>query len=183
MGVIKYLKNNLEVVFLYLTNLIDGSTYGILIGVVSSIAVNLYTTDNLNQYIENAIYSAIGCVIFLIILLRIRQKIDESHFKRRNDDNSGPKGKWKQAAEFTYYPRVVVFFISITGAMVCIYLCIIFLGDYHYKKESKLSPLESFIYNERDIILKRDSTLSDSIKILNSKLAIPKIKGKKLTLK
>src|ERR1035437_4816390 len=154
-------------VYFGLTRFFDTSLLGIFIGIVSAALVNILTGHDITTSSITAVECLGGCIIFLIVLIRIRQKIDDNHSKRQQFQVTSSE-KWKDAVDYKNWKRIILFSFSL-----CSFLVLLGTGiNYMIKSNRQLqeNSLKSEIsLNTQTILRDRIAILSNDL-ILNHKI-------------
>jgi hypothetical protein len=103
-------------IYYFLTSFLDTNLTELFAGISIGIAINLTTEQDIPFLMVLAIVFLSVSVIFQLILIRIRQKIDKS-FESRKELEMTPEDKWMASAGYDNKFRVGLFFLSIIFAL------------------------------------------------------------------
>ena len=172
-------KGFLERLYYAGTSFLDTSLLGLFVGLSSGIAINVATSENLKGFFFWSIIFNVFAVVCLVVLIRIRQKIERA-VANRSDYQTPPLEKWQQSADWKDKPRVRLFFTFLLAVILFFFTGVAFIivANSKLKKEDEQEAFQIRQRNkqelfELDSIKKELSMIYDSVQNLSAK----RIKG------
>lgn len=106
--------------FLFITKILDTNLIGILIGIVSGIAINIATGQQITEDLQTAIACMSIAVVCLIILSRLRSSYDDRVAKLQGDSKT-PSQKWDIAVDIKNWSKTIFYIVIFAGFGISIY--------------------------------------------------------------
>lgn len=146
-----------------LTFFLDTNLLGIFLGFVSGFGINIITANGNNKQHYISVLCCLVCLIALVILIRIRQTIEQSLISY-SKQNAEPMDKWYSAAGPDNFGRRVLFFISFFMIFISFGWAV-----YFYASGNRISDIEES--KVREAVFKRLKNL-DSLERSSNKTLI-----------
>lgn len=188
--------------FFLLTKIINTTSLSVIAGIISGLAVNIFTSDSIIPLHYLAILFLIITVFFIIVLIKLFEEFNEKYYAFKQDNiNSAqpasPTQNWLSAISFDtgwkrfFYVNLIISFVCFSSA-----IGILYGANNIIKKGAEISKEQS----QKDIMSISDSlfqlnsnfrkqniliiNLSDSIKMMKNqnKLFQDKILNKKISI-
>ena len=157
-----------------LVKFLDVTFLSILIGIITSVVVNVITSISITFQILIVVLLNFAAIISVIILIRIRQQIDTKYAAQNKaglDDEN-----WKAAVDINKKGRYITYVLGFWIGVIC-FLFALSLLIYRNNNENQASNNYSLkndqigiLYNRIDKLTGDSIKLRDSIKMLNHSL-------------
>lgn len=167
-------------IFYIVSRITNISFWSILIGIISGVAVNLFTNNLLDYFYLGAILLLFFSVIIIVILIRLFETFNNEYDKNYRDNINSSKPVhlnklWEAAIiKIPEYKRFFLQNISIALLLIAGALVLVIVGNNKIKeseqvKEKSYVDREVRISSSHDQIISELKKLSDSLEVLKKK--------------
>lgn len=164
-------------IFFIISRITNISLWSIGIGIISGVAVNLFTNNSLNCFYKWAIIVLILSLIFIILILRVYEDFNNRYDElfRGNSKATKPVSLsqlWQSAIKFTpslkrfFLQNIVITMLLLFGSLVLITFGNDEVRKTVHTKENKFNDSLSLISNSQSQVITELRELSDSLEVL-----------------